>query len=449
MKSLVTFTGILSAIIAAVVLRPVNSYQGFMVKATATAQTPALVILGLVTAALGLRKRSPLAAASGAFGAAVGGIYIRKVTAPHAGLERAFGPGAVRDLPPDALRHQRRFVLRLPHVPEPRWTRDLPFATVPGTNRQLLADLWEPAEEIAHSGIAIVYLYGGSWHFFDKDVFTRPLFRQLAARGHVVMDAGHRSCPETDVFGMVGDVHRAVAWTKANAPGLGINPERVVVMGGSSGAHIALLAAFAPDDPAMKPDELQDADTSVMAVVSWYGIPDLSTSYTRWLGQQGPGKERPMDPAARSAPSPAANRINRWMMGRTLTAAQSPPGPPVRQSMRNLIGGTPDEAPDRAELASPLHHVSPQCPPTLLFQGTHDAVVPLDAARRLARALEDADVPVVYVEFPWTEHAFDLVFPPLANPAAKAALHDLERFLALVVRQAGRAVESQSGASVA
>ena len=84
------------------------------------------------------------------------------------------------------------------------------------------------------------------------------------------------------------------------------------------------------------------------------------------------------------------------------------------------------------DLASPIHHVSAACPATLMFQGTHDAVVPLEAAQRLHRALEDAGVPVVYVEYPWTEHAFDLMYPPLANPAAKAALFDLERFLFLV-----------------
>jgi hypothetical protein len=37
------------------------------------------------------------------------------------------------------------------------------------------------------------------------------------------------------------------------------------------------------------------------------------------------------------------------------------------------------------------------------------------------------------VEYLWAEHAFDLMYPPLANPAAKAALYDLERFLAGVV----------------
>jgi acetyl esterase/lipase len=106
--------------------------------------------------------------------------------------------------------------------------------------------------------------------------------------------------------------------------------------------------------------------------------------------------------------------------------------------MQNLLGGQPAEVPEMYDLASPVQQVTTASPPTLLFQGAHDAVVPLDAARRLHRALEAAGVPVVYVESPWTEHAFDLMYPPLANPAAKAALYDLERFLACVASEQSR-----------
>jgi acetyl esterase/lipase len=263
----------------------------------------------------------------------------------------------------------------------------------------------------------------------DKDVLTRPLFRQLTAQGHVVMDAAHRSCPETDVIGMVGDVHRAVAWVKANAPRYGIDPGRVVVMGGSSGAHIALLAAYAPQDATLVPAELRDADTSVMAVVSWYGIPEMASAVRRWRGQ-AKGARSPQV-WERKEPGKAADLVNRMIMGRPLSAAQSPPAPPVPQLVRNLLG-VEDETSPMYDLASPIHHVTPACPPTLMFQGTHDAVVPLEAARRLHRSLETAQVPVVYVEYLWTEHAFDLMYPPLANPAAKAAPYDLERFLACV-----------------
>jgi acetyl esterase/lipase len=423
--------GALAAVWSAVVVRPVNSYRGFMVKSTATAQTPMLTLLGIVAAALGARCRSRFAMTTGLIAATVGTYYITRVTAAHDGFERAFGPDWRERIPPETERRmlQRRLSMRLPRVPKPRWERDVTFSTIPGTDRQLLADLWEPAAGVERTGTAIVYLYGGSWHFFDKDVLTRPLFRQLTAQGHVVMDAAHRSCPETDVIGMVGDVHRAVAWVKSNAERYGIDPERVVVMGGSSGAHIALLAAYAPHDATLVPAELRGADTSVMAVVSWYGIPEMASAVKRWRDQAKAASSPEV--WERKEPGTVANFVNRLIMGRPLTAAQSPPAPPVHQLVKNLLGVEDDDSP-MYDLASPIHHVTPACPPTLMFQGTHDAVVPLEAARRLHRSLAAAHVPVVYVEYLWTEHAFDGMYPPLANPAAKAALYDLERFLACV-----------------
>jgi acetyl esterase/lipase len=437
MKRLAGVLGLVSAGFAALVVRPANSYRGFVLKSTATAQTPALTVVGAVTAAIGVIRRSRLAVVTGVAGASIGAYYISRVTASHDGLERAFGPGWERGIDPEVERRmlRRRRSMRLPRVPAPQWTRDVPFGSIPGTDRQLLADVWEPASGVERTRAAIVYLYGGSWHFFDKDVLTRPLFRQLTAQGHVVIDAAHRSCPETDLIGMVGDVHRAVAWTKANAERYRIDPERVVVMGGSSGAHIALLAAFAPHERRLVPEELHGVDTSVMAVVSWYGIPEIASAVERWLGQEA-ASSSPPQVWERTEPGKVANLLNIVMMRRPLTAAQSPPAPPVRQLVRNLLGVEPGEsATVLYDLASPIHHVNQACPPTLMFQGTHDAVVPLEAARRLHRSLQAAGVPVVYVEYMWTEHAFDQMYPPLANPAAKAALYDLERFLISVGKQ--------------
>ena len=188
-KRLAALLGVLSASLSALVVRPVNSYQGFILKSTATAQTPALTVLGAFTAALGAVRRSRFAMITGVLGAGVGTYYITRVTTPHDGHERAFGPDWSQRIPPDDERRmlQRRRSMRLPRVPAPRWARDVPFGTIPGTDRRLFADIWEPAAGVERTGTAIVYLYGGSWHFFDKDVFTRPLFRQLTAQGHVVM----------------------------------------------------------------------------------------------------------------------------------------------------------------------------------------------------------------------------------------------------------------------
>jgi hypothetical protein len=71
-KRLAALLGVLSAIFSVLVVRPVNSYRGFVGKSTATAQTPALTVLGLLTAALGARSRSGFAVITGVLGASVG-----------------------------------------------------------------------------------------------------------------------------------------------------------------------------------------------------------------------------------------------------------------------------------------------------------------------------------------------------------------------------------------
>jgi hypothetical protein len=155
MKTHTTLLGVLSGAGAAVVLRPVNTYQGFMLKSTVTANTPALALLGALTAALGVKQRSCFALVGGAVGAGTAAASIRRVTAPHGGFARAFGPDWHQRIPPAAERRmlQRRLTWHLPTVPEPR---DVPFCTILGTDRQLLADLWEPPAGVAQTGTAIV-----------------------------------------------------------------------------------------------------------------------------------------------------------------------------------------------------------------------------------------------------------------------------------------------------
>jgi acetyl esterase/lipase len=252
------------------------------------------------------------------------------------------------------------------------------------------------------------------------------------AQGHVVMDVAYRCCPEVDVAGMVGDVKRAIAWMKAHAAEFGVRPERVVLAGASAGGHVALLAAYAPNHARLTAEELRGADTSVLAVVSYYGVPDLRAYGEHTTARLADVPAKPPASNERREPGRLATSLNRLLMGRTLTAEQSPPSPPHRQMMRDMVGGLPDEVPEMYDLVSPIHHGGATSPPTLLFHGEHDSIVPVASVRRLYHALVAARVPTVYVEFPRTEHAFDLLYPPLLGPAGQAALYDLQRFLACV-----------------
>ncbi len=383
------------------------------IKLVGGAFAPLVALVGLVSAALGLIVRAPLAVISGAVGAILSVRYVLRVAAPHDDFERAFGVNWQNRIPPEHSSRmlKRRWMWRqIPVLPEAHLEKDVVFWTIPGTSRELLCDIWQPAAGVERSKLALVYMHGGAWQSLDKDRYTRPFFQYLTAQGHVVMDVAYRLCHETDLYGIVGDVKRAIAWIKANATRFDVDPARIVAAGSSAGGHLALLAAYTPRHPQLDPADLCEADTSVRGVISFYGLPDL-----RQLGKE-PGK------------SNAAF----VMLGRNLGFVAPEGHYDFPDLARKLFGGLPEDVPEVAALMSPITRVGAHCPPTLLLQGTHDHITHLEDVRTLYKALMDVGVPVVYAELPQTEHAFDLLALK-TSPPAQAALYDVERFLALML----------------
>jgi acetyl esterase/lipase len=325
---------------------------------------------------------------------------------------------------------------RLPTAPEPRLRQDVAFATVPGSDRTLLCDVWQPPADVPASGLAVVYLHGGAWCAVDKDAGTRPLFRHLAAQGHVIVDVAYRLFPETDLPGMVADAKRALAWVQHHAADLQIQPDRIVLAGGSAGGHLALLAASTHQDPALTPAELAGPDPRVCAVVSLYGQADLAAHYHHTSQQK---TCRPDDPQPDwDAPPPAwMTRLFGPDAGR-LKLHLAPAG-----RLDWLVGGTPSELPDCYAQLSPVHRVHHGCPPTLLVHGLHDEMAPVAAMRQLHQRLERAGVVVTGVYLPHTDHAFDLLATTW-SPPARVAIHVLERFLAVLA-----ATDQRTGAQSA
>jgi acetyl esterase/lipase len=369
---------------------------------------PYLALAGMITGILGVLIWAPFAIFAGTMGMVISTLYVFRVTKSHSGIEKAFGTAWQDKFPPE-LRNRmlpRRLLWNLPHPNKSCPKQEIPFWTISGSNRLLLCDVWKPSPDIPRSGLGLIYLHGSAWHYSDKDYGTRPLFSHLTAQGHIVMDVAYRLCPEVNLWEMVGDVKRAIAWMKDNAGQYGVDPDMIVLAGGSAGAHLALLAAYTALNPLYTPDELRGIDVSVKGVVSYYGPIDLGTFF-----QDGFGRV--------NLPAEAA------------------------KIQKNLLGGFFVNMAEVYHQASPIAHVSPDCPPTLIFQGSHDMGVPVESTRSFYRKLVDSGVPVVYVEFPQTDHGFDLQLRILKlgdgsqySPAAQAALYDLERFLAIMTSNA-------------
>jgi acetyl esterase/lipase len=100
-------------------------------------------------------------------------------------------------------------------------------------------------------------------------------------------------------------------------------------------------------------------------------------------------------------------------------------------SFAPLLGGHPDEIPDRYALFSPINHVHADCPPVLLIHGEHDVMAPVQSTRDLYERLKSEKISVVLHILPQSDHAFDLILPKV-SPSAHTAMYDVERFLALI-----------------
>lgn len=411
-------------------LRQPTSLMLWMVKIMVSALSPILFLVGVFAAILGLLLNSIPAIILGCISALVYLYHISKITvAPKAsgGFEKAFGTAWQHNIPTDIkeIFLPRRYVFRLPKTADPIFNQNISFYSIPGTGRQLLCDIWQPPHHVKHSGLAFIYLHGGAWTVLDKDFGTRVFFRHLASQGHVIMDVAYRLFPETDFMGMVSDARHAIAWMKSNAATYEVEPDKIVLGGGSSGGHIALLTAYTNENEQFLPADLVGVDPSVKAVIAMYGMADLVNTYYHTCQHLSTHSAMGKKNNGESAGMPAWVQ-KRMDMHRLGFDKDAEPG-----MLSPMLGGNPDEKPASYSLFSPLTHVHKGCPATLLIQGEQDILAPVKANRKLHASLTAAGVPAVIHVLPQTDHGFDLIIPN-SSPSAHNAIYDVERFLALM-----------------
>jgi acetyl esterase/lipase len=263
--------------------------------------------------------------------------------------------------------------------------RDLTYATVAG--QELKLDVYRPASLADSAGApAVVVVHGGSWRTGDKgDV---PAFSaMLAGRGYAVFDVAYRLAPDARFPAAVSDVKCAIGYIKANAASFGIDPDRLVLLGRSAGAQIALVTAYAPD-AAELPPSCPAGDTSVRGVIGYYA-PTLMDYYKVIKPELSPG------------------------------------------ALDDYLGGPPENFAEVYRLSRPASWLGPNTPPTLLLHGSRDQFVrPADSAA-IADELDRLGRPYAFVELPWANHGFDFNLDGTNNQLAQPYV---DRFLNEVLK---------------
>jgi acetyl esterase/lipase len=340
-------------------------------KLLASAVAPVTASAAATTTVLGVVGRQPWVVFSGVVSTGIAGTYLRQAKWPFI---RASGDSALLR----SLRgHEEPRTGPVTHRFHGHYDAE------GSEGRPTDIDLWIPAAGEPRSGAAMLYVNLGGWRLNDRRFFG-PILEYLAGHGHVAAAVNPRTIDETDAFGMVEDVWRALAWFKAHAGELGVHPDAVVLGGGSSGGHVALLAAYGTENEGMVPEDLLREDLTVAGVVSAYGISDVASFYqyqTRVLREGW----RPRDELGDAA-------------YRALSGSEERTAEATIAIMEGLLGGVPSEVPERASQASPLSHVSATVPRTLLLHGIDDSIVPVGESRRLFSALDSAGATALYIE---------------------------------------------------
>ena len=405
-------------------------------KLWAGAWAPFLAIAGGLGAILGLLRGEPSAVWPGLLGALLAAHQVRSVIGQRAPFEDVFGPDWEQRIPADLrlrLGDKRyRLVQPPPAIVPVRLDLILGESSI---GEPLLADLYEPPLDVPQTGLAVIYLHGTLWQAAGKGFLVQPLFRRLAGQGHVILDLAYPLAPQADLFDMMAGVKQAIGWLKRHSTELHIDPVKIVLMGASGGGHLALLAAYTPNQPAFQAQAMGE-DTSVCGVISLYGITDLEAFFHEYW------RSNPAQPetSAQIRDELRPRLHDRTVLDRWLTRTRIFPAyrhanlPGGALLLVYLLGGTLKEVPERYRQCSPIQYAGPGCPPTLQFFGSEDFIIDAVHGRRLHKKLCVTGGTSLYVEYPRTVHAFDHYFGVSRRvaPAAQSAVYDIERFLALL-----------------
>lgn len=244
-----------------------------------------------------------------------------------------------------------------------RVLRDRVFARRDGATLRL--DLYLPGTAGPHP--LVVYVHGGGWEAGERRI--RPgsavgrAARSLLERGYAVATVDYRLSGSADFPAQVVDVADAVRWLRARSGEWGVDPNRIVLWGGSAGGHLVSLVAALAD----RPDVAGGGVPGVRAVVNWFGPTDMS--------------------AHAQLAHPDVDEY-------------------ARTAVHELLGCLPLRCPRRAAAASPVRRVSGDEPPFLIQHGMADRLVPVEQSLDFAARLRRLGVPVEMHPYSGVEHGF-------------------------------------------
>lgn len=254
-----------------------------------------------------------------------------------------------------------------------------------GATTQEVADLYL---QRGKRNPAVIFIHGGGWSKGDKSGYRGYYAEKYGWAGISVVAINYRLAemenPSTQWPAQLQDVQLAVRWVREYADQMGIDPQRICVLGDSAGGHLALfLGALAASRPGDRSQYFANQSPQVSCVVNMFGPADLTHP-------------------------------------KFVKVFQKPP----------LFGGKSyAEAPALWHEASPITAIQANMAPTMVIQGTRDEIVDVEISNDLIKALNGMGVVNEYITYDGGHWFKDLEPPSLKSRIENRALEFVKNCL--------------------
>jgi acetyl esterase/lipase len=243
-------------------------------------------------------------------------------------------------------------------------TRDVIYGRKDGL--ALTLDVIAPKEK--PNGLGIIFVVSGGWR--SNTGFIRPeMYVPFLRHGYTVFAVVHGTQPKFTVPEIIQDVQRAVRFIRCHAKDYHIDPDRLGITGASAGGHLSLMIGTAGTSGKPRAnDPVERVSCRVQAVACFFP----PTDFLNW-GKEGDVLDyKHMDRRFRAAVDFQIFDRDEGLFHRVTDEKK------VQELLRDI---------------SPITHVSPDDPPSLIIHGDKDPLVPLQQSERMVAKLKATGVP--------------------------------------------------------
>jgi len=263
----------------------------------------------------------------------------------------------------------------LPHSSAYNRGTFVPYTTFNGIPVNLA--IYRPQlDAVNHPVPVLIYVHGGGWISGNADA-RQADFNWFADQGWLVFSVDYTlSTKDQHLWDVThGQIACSMAWVGTHAAQLGGDLSHLYMMGDSAGGNLAINASYMAN-AGMLTSSCGGLVPHIRAVVADYPVVDPANFYKN--------------------PHPVFGDAARPMAG-------------------GYTGGAPEQYPERYRKVSSFTYLTSGAPPTMIFVGEHDNLVPPEPTYEFAKLARSEGVCVELIRIPYADHGFDVLPHTLGN----------------------------------